>query len=70
MVDLVTGKFKLGKVSRTVSMTPLMLDLTVVCTSGPVVPPPGVSPHAVLPPATVAINVIDIGTSMPVVAAP
>ena len=65
-----TGKCKPGKVARTVSMTPLTLDLTVVCTSSAVVPPPGVSPHVVLPPATVASKVIDIGTSTPVVAAP
>ena len=70
VVDLVTGKCKPGKVSRTVSTTPLTFDLTVMCTSGVVVPPPGVSPHVILPPATVASKVIDIGTSTPVVAAP
>ena len=69
VVDLVTGKCKPGKVSRTVSTTPLTLDLTVVCTSSAVVPPPGVSLNAVLPPATVASKVIDVGTSTPVVAA-
>ena len=49
-----TGRCKPGKVSRTVSMTPLTLDLTVVCTTSAVVPPPGVSSDTVVPPATVA----------------
>ena len=31
VVDLAMGKCKPGKVSRTVSSTPLTLDLTVVC---------------------------------------
>ena len=31
-VDLVTGKCKPGKVSRTVSTSPLTLDMTVMCT--------------------------------------
>ena len=54
VVDLVTGRCKPGKVSRTVSKTPLTLDLTVVCMTSAVVPPPGVSSDAVVPPATVA----------------
>ena len=33
-VDLVTGKCRPGKVSRTVSTSPLTLDLTVMCTPG------------------------------------
>ena len=70
VVDLVTGKCKLGKVSRTVFRAPLMLDLTVVCTSGAVVRPPGVTSDTVVPPATVASEGIDVGTSVPVVAAP
>ena len=70
VVDLVTGKCKPGKVSRTVSRPPLTLDLTVVCTSSAVVPPPGVSSDTVVPPATVASEGIDVGTSVPVVAAP
>ena len=65
-----TGKCKPGKVSRTVSTTPLMLDLTVVCTSGVKVPPPGVSTQFVLPPATVASTVSAIGMITSVVAAP
>ena len=70
VVDLVTGKCKPGKVSRTVSTTPLTLDLIVVCTSGVKVPPPGVSTQVVLPPATVASTVTAIGMNTPVVAAP
>ena len=54
VVDLVTGRCKPGKVSRTVSRTPLTLDLTVVCMTSVVVPPPGVSSDTVVPPATVA----------------
>ena len=41
-----------------------------MCTSGVKVPPPGVSTQVVLPPATVASKVTDIGTNTPVVAAP
>ena len=59
-----------GKISRTISTTPLTLDLTVVCTSGVKVPPPGVSTQFVLPPATVASTLSAIGTITPVVAAP
>ena len=70
VVDLVTGKCKPGKVSRTVSRTPLTLDLTAVCTTSAVVPPPGVSSDTVVPPATVANEGIDVGTSVPVVTAP
>ena len=44
VVDLVTGRCKPGKVSRTVSSTPLTLDLTVVCTTSAAVPPPGSLP--------------------------
>ena len=47
MVDPVTGKCKPGKVSRTVSTSPLTLDLTVKCTSVVKVPPPPVSPNRV-----------------------
>ena len=70
VVDLVTGRFKPGKVSRTVSRTPLTLDLTVVCSTSAVGPPLGVSSDTVVPPATVANEGIDVGTSVPVVTAP
>ena len=70
VVDLVTGKCRPGKVSRTVSRTPLALDMTVVCTYGVVVPPPAVTSGTAVHPATVASKGIDVGTSLPVVAAP
>ena len=70
VVDLMTGKCKPGKVSRTVSTSPFTLDLTVMCTSGVKVPMPGASIQVVLPPATVASSVTAIGTSMPFVATP
>ena len=70
VVDLVTGKCKPGKLSRTVSRTPLTLDLTVVCTSGAVVPPLGVSSDSVVPPAAVTSEGIDVGTSVPIAATP
>ena len=70
VVDLKTGKCRPGKVSRTVSASPLMLDLTVMYTSGVMVPPPGVSTQVVLPPVTVAITVTAVGTSTPFVATP
>ena len=64
------GRCKPGKVSRTVSSTPLTLDLTVVCTTSVFVPSPGVSSDTVVPPATVANEGIDVDASVPVVAAP
>ena len=70
MVDPVTGKCKPGKVSRTVSTSPLTLDLTVKCTSGVKVPPPGASTQVVLPPATVDHTDIAAGTSTPLVSTP
>ena len=70
IVDLVTGRCKPGKVSRTVSSTPLALDLTVVCTTSVVVSPPGVSSDTVVPPAIVANEVIDVDASVPVVGTP
>ena len=70
VVDLVTGRCKPGKVSRTVSRTPLTLDLTVVCTTSAVVPTPGGPSATVVPPAAVANDKIDVGTSVPVVTAP
>ena len=70
VVDLVTGKCKPGKVSRTVSTSPLTLDMTVKCTSGVEVPPPRASTQVVLPPATVAHTVAAAGTSTPFVVTP
>ena len=65
-----TGKCKPGKVSRTVSTSPLTLDLTVVCTSCVKVPLAGASTQVVLPSAIVASAVTAVGTNMPFVAAP
>ena len=70
VVDLVTGKCKPGKLSRTVSRTPLTLDLTVVCATSAVAPPPGTSTDTVVRPAVVANDGIEVGTSVPVVTAP
>ena len=70
MVDLVTGRCKPGKVSRTISRTPFTLDLTVVCMTSAVVPPPGASSDTIVPPAAVANDEIDVRTSVPVVTAP
>ena len=69
VVDLVTARYKPGKVSITVSRTPLTLDLTVVCTTSAVVPPPG-GPSDTVPPASVANDKIDVRTSVPVVTTP
>ena len=46
------------------------MNLTVVCTTSAVVPPSGASTDTVVPPATVANDEIDVGTSMPVVTDP
>ena len=70
MVDLVSGKCKPGKVSRTVSTSPLTLDLTVKCTSEVKVPPPTASTQVVLPQATIAHTGTAAGTSKPFVSTP
>ena len=70
VVDLVTGKCKPGKVSRTVSTSPLTLDLTVMCTPGVEVLQPGAYAQVVLPPATVANTVTAVDMSTPFVATP
>ena len=56
-VDLVTGKSRPGKVSRTVSTSRLTLDLTVMCTPGTGVLQPRAAAQEVLPPGTVANTV-------------
>ena len=70
VVDLVTGKCKPGKVSRTVSTSLFTLDLTVMCTSGVKFPMPGASTQVVLPPATVAGTVSAVGMSTSFIASP
>ena len=61
---------KPGKVFRTVSTSPLTLDLTAMCTPGVEVLQPGASTQVVLPPATVANTVTAVDTSTPFVATP
>ena len=70
MVDRVSGKCKLGNVSRTVSTSPLTSDLSVKCTSEVKVPPQAASTQVVLPPATVAHTGTAAGTSTPFVSTP
>ena len=65
-----TGRCRPGRVSRTISRTPLTMDLTVVCMTSAVVPPPGASSDTVVPPATVANDEIDVVKGVPVVTAP
>ena len=70
VVDLVTGKCKPGKVTRTVSASPLTIDMTVVCTPVPDPVQPGVVAHELLPAETVNKSVTGFDTSTPFVATP
>ena len=67
-VDLVTGKCRPGKVSRTVSTSPLTLDLTVSCTPETDILQPGAAAQGVLPPGTATNSVTGFDTSTPAVA--
>ena len=69
-MDLVTGKCNPGKVSRTVSTSPLTLDMTVVCIPEPGILQPRAAPHGALPPDTVNKTVAGFDTSTPAVATP
>ena len=69
-VDPVTGKCKPGRVSRTVSSSPLTLDMTVVCTPDPDLLQPDVLAQKVLPADTVNKSVTGFDTSTPLVATP
>ena len=69
-MDLVTGKCKPGKVSRTVSASPLTIDMTVVCTPEPDPVQPGVVAHELPPTETAKTSVTGFDTSTPFVAAP
>ena len=69
-VDFVTGKCKSGKVSRTVSTSPLMLDMTVMCTPEPEILQPRAATQGALPPDTVNNTVAGFDTSTPAVATP
>ena len=67
-VDLVTGKCRPGKVSRTVSTYLPMLDLTVSCTPETDILQAGAAAQEVLPPGTATNSVTGFDTSMPAVA--
>ena len=71
-VDVQPSKGRLGKVSRTVSASPLMLDMTVMSTSGVIAPPPEVPARNVLPLATVVsiMDAVSKGTPFVVTPAP
>ena len=66
-MDLVTGKCKSGKVSRTVSASPLTIDMTVVCTPAPDPVQPGVVAHELPPTETVDKSVTSFDTSTPAI---
>ena len=70
VVDLVTGKCKPGKVSRTVSTSPLALDMTVMCTPEAEILQPEAAAQGVLPQDTVTNTVAGFDTSTPAVATP
>ena len=69
-VNLVTGKCKTGRVSRTVSSSLLTLDMTVVCTPDPDRLQPEVRSQKVLPADTVNESVTGFDTSTPLIATP
>ena len=69
-VDPVTGKCRPGKVSRTVSTSPLMLDMTVVCTPDRDLLQPGAVTQGVLPADTINKSVTGFDTRTPLVATP
>ena len=69
-MNLVTGKCKPGKVSRTVSISPLTLDMTVMCTLKAEILQPGAAAQGVLPQDTVTNTVAGFDTSTPAVAMP
>ena len=70
IVDLVTRKCKPGKVSRTVSASPLTIDITVVCTPAPDPVQPGVVAHELPPTETVKTSVTGFDMSTPFIATP
>ena len=70
VADPVTGKCRPGKVSRTVSTSPLTLDMTVVCTPDPDLLQPGAVAQELLPADTVNKSVTGFDTSTPLVATP
>ena len=69
-VDLVTGKCKPGKMIRTVSASPLMVDMTVSCKPEPDSVQHGVNADVLPPTDSVGMSATDVNTSTPVVTAP
>ena len=67
-VDLVTGKCRPGKVSRTVSTSPLTLDMMVSCTPETDILQPGAAAQGVLLPGTSTSPVTGFDTSTSAVA--
>ena len=70
IVDLVTEKCKPGKVVRTVSASPLTINMTVICNPEPDPVQPGVVDDVLPPTKTVKTSVAGFDTSTPFVAAP
>ena len=63
IVSVASGKRMPGKVSRAISRAPLILDMTVVCTSGVAAtsaPPPAVTSGPAVVTATVTSEGIDV----------
>ena len=69
-VDLVTGKCKPGKVIRTVSASPLTVDMTVSCNPELDSVQQGVDADVLPPTDTVKMSAADVNTSTPFVTVP
>ena len=69
-MGLVTGKCNPGKVSRTVSTSPLTLDMTAMCIPESEILQPMTVTQGALPPDTVNKTVASFYTSTPAVAMP
>ena len=69
-VDLVAGKCKPGKMIRTVSASPLTVDMTVSCKPEPDSVQQGVNADVLPPTDSVGMSAADVNTSTPVVTAP
>ena len=69
-VDLVTGKCKSGKMIRTVSASPLTVDMTVSCQPEPDSVQHGVNADVLPPTDSVGMSATDVNASTPVVTAP
>ena len=69
-VDLVTGKCKPGKMIRTVSASPLTVDMIVSCKPEPDFVQHGVNADVLPPTDSVGMSAMDVNASTPVVTAP